>query len=68
MTRRFNMKKIYKAYFVKEMNAYRLYDPENPQQTIAYFNADELEIAKRRVKHELSDLQNGIIAELVIEN
>jgi len=62
------MKKIYKAYFVKEMNAYRLYDPENPQQTIAYFDVDELEIAKRRVKHELSDLQNGIIAELVIEN
>ena len=62
------MKKIYKAYFVKEMNAYRLYDPENPQQTIAYFDADELEIAKRRVKHEFSDLQNGIIAELVIEN
>jgi len=62
------MKKIYKAYFVKEMNSYRLYDPENPQQTIAYFDADELEIAKRRVKHELSDLRNGIIAELVIEN
>ena len=62
------MKKIYKAYFVKEMNSYRLYDPENPQQTIAYFDADELEIAKRRVKHELSDLRNGIIAERVIEN
>ena len=62
------MKKVYKAYFVKEMNSYKLYDSENPQQTIAYFDADELEITKRRVKHELSDLQNRIIAELVVEN
>ena len=60
--------KVYKAYFVKEMNSYRLYDPEYPQQTIAYFDADELEIMKRRVKHELSDLQSGIVAELAMEN
>lgn len=55
------MKKIYKAYFVKEMNAYRLYDPDYPQQTIAYFDADEMEKTKKRVADELS-------GELVIEN
>ena len=54
-------KKIYKTYFVKEMNAYRLYDPDYPQQTIAYFDADELEKTKKRVADELS-------GELVIEN
>ena len=61
-------KKVYKAYFDKNKNVYRLYDPEKPQLTIAYFDADELEIMKRRVLHELSDLRNGEIAELVIEN
>ena len=61
-------KKVYKTYYDKNMDAYRLYDPEKPHETIVYFNAGELEIMKRRVLHELSDLRNGIIAELVTEN
>lgn len=39
------MKKQLNAEWISHRNAYRLYNPENPQQTVAY--EDDLEVAEQ---------------------
>ena len=52
-------KQSYQADWIDYMDAYRVYDPEHPQQTVAYVDEEELQIDKRLVNCIIKEQNNG---------